>query len=562
MLKSLHIENIAVVKSADIEFGGGFNVLTGETGAGKSVIIDGISMLTGAKIPRDVIRAGESYALSEAVFDGVSGALVQRLADIGVDCEDGEVIISSRLTAEGKSTCRINGRTVTKTALRDVSAMLISIHGQHDSGMLFNKSTYFDMVDAYGGCFDLRGEYFEIYSALEDYRAKLSSVSLDAQQKARRRDMLEYQIKDIDSKKLKVGEEQALEGERLRLANIEKINKHVNFASRVLSGGERGGDVAYMLQRAAESLTKISDVLEGAGELAERLTQISYEAADIADDVAALSDDDAGDVDARLDKIESRLEAIASLKKRYGADIAAILEFRDRAVAELDMIELSDENAEQYRQKIAELEGKARAVGQKLTERRALAASEVSAKITEVLAYLDMPKVKLCVSVTPSRELTPNGCDVIEFLVATNPGEPMMPVSEIASGGEMARIMLAIKSVINEKDGVGCAIYDEIDTGISGKTSRKIGIKLHSIARGAQILCVTHSAQIATLADRHYLISKREVEGRARTSVRLLDYSERVEEAARILGGINITEAQRQAARDMLADAEQIRTQK
>lgn len=562
MLKSLHIENIAVVKSADIEFGGGFNVLTGETGAGKSVIIDGISMLTGAKIPRDVIRAGERYALSEAVFDGLSESVAARLADLGIESDDGEVIISSKISEDGKSTCRVNGRSVTKTVLREIAALLISIHGQHDSGMLFNKASYFDMVDAYGGCSDLRARYDEIYSELTDFRQKLESVDLDAQEKARRRDMLEYQINDIDSKKLKVGEEEKLEAEKLRLANIEKINKHVNFASRVLSGGERGGDVSYMLSRAAESLMKISDVLDGASALAERLTQISYEAADVSDEVKALVDDDAGDVDAKLDKIESRLDVIASLKKRYGADIAAILAFRDKAVAELDLIELSDENAEQYRLKIAELCAKARQVGQMLTERRSRAADEVSHKITDVLSYLDMPKVKLCVSVTPSCELTPNGCDVIEFLVATNPGEPMMPVSDIASGGEMARIMLAIKSVINEKDGVGCAIYDEIDTGISGKTSRKIGIKLHSIADGAQILCVTHSAQIATLADNHYLISKREVEGRARTSVRLLDYEERVEEAARILGGINITEAQRQAARDMLADAEVLKAQK
>ena len=561
MLKSLHIENIAVVKSADIEFGGGFNVLTGETGAGKSVIIDGISMLTGAKIPRDVIRAGERYALSEAVFDGLSAAVTARLAEMGIECDDGEVIISSKITEDGKSTCRVNGRSVTKTALREISAMLISIHGQHDSGMLFNKTSYFDMVDAYGGCAGLRGEYGEIYAELCDYREKLSCVDLDAQEKARRRDMHEYQIKDIDSKKLKVGEEETLESERLRLANIEKINKHVNFASRVLSGGERGGDVAYMLQRASESLSKISDVLDGAGALAQRLTEISYEASDIADEIKNLVDDDAGDVDAKLDKIESRLETIASLKKRYGIDIAAILEFRDRAVRELDAIELSDETAEQYRQKIMELEAKAKAVAKKLSEKRIDAAREVSLKITEVLSYLDMPKVKLCVSVTPSRELTPNGCDVIEFMVATNPGEPMMPVSDIASGGEMARIMLAIKSVINEKDGVGCAIYDEIDTGISGKTSRKIGIKLYSIAHDAQILCVTHSAQIATLADNHYLISKREIDGRAHTSVRLLDGEERVEEAARILGGISITDAQRQAARDMLADAATLREQ-
>ena len=292
-----------------------------------------------------------------------------------------------------------------------------------------------------------------------------------------------------------------------------------------------------------------------AAQLADRLMSVSYEVSDIADEVSSLISDDASDVDARLDKIETRLEVIASLKKRYGKDVKSILEYRDRAAQELDDIVLSDEHAEEYRQKVRELEGKAWEVAKDLTEKRSKAANEVSLKVMEALSYLDMPNVSLEVNVTPAAELTPNGCDVIDILVATNPGEPMMPVSEIASGGEMARIMLAIKSVLNEKDGVGCAIYDEIDTGISGKTSRKIGIKLLDISKKTQILCVTHSAQIATLADGHYLISKKEVDGRARTSVRLLDSDERVLEAARILGGIKITEAQRQAAYDMLADA-------
>ncbi len=555
MLKNLHIENVAVVKRADIEFGEGFNVLTGETGAGKSVIIDSISMLAGMKVSRDVVRAGEDFAFSEAVFDGVSDKLKSKLCELGIECEDGEVIISARLTADGKSSVRINGRSVTKTALREVAESLISIHGQHDSGILLNKAAYVDMVDAYGDCMAQREEYYEVFASLEEVSRRLNAIDMDAEEKVRRRDMLEYQVNDIDSKKLKIGEEESLESEKLRLANIEKINKHKNFAYRVLRGGERGGDVAYMLTRAADSLSKLSDVLPDAAGLAERLTQISYEASDIADEVNNLSDDDGGDVDARLDKIESRLETIASLKKRYGKDIATILEFRDKAAAELDDIELSDEHADEYRKIIKELKDKAIKAAKALTQKRIAASAEVSDKIMNVLSYLDMPKVKFRVSVTPADELTNTGMDVVEFLAATNPGEPMMPVSDIASGGEMARIMLAIKSVINEKDGIGCAIYDEIDTGISGKTSRKIGVKLHEIADGAQILCVTHSAQIATLADRHYLISKREMDGRAHTSVRLLGHGERVEEAARILGGINITEAQRQAARDMLADA-------
>ncbi len=552
MLKSLHIENIAVVKSADIDFDAGFTVLTGETGAGKSVMIDSINMLTGAKVARDVVRTGEDFALSEAVFDGLSHEAEEKLSELGIDAEDGEIIVSCKLSSDGKTVNRINGRSVTRTALRDISKQLISIHGQNDSKVLFNKNAYYDLIDSYGDIFSERDAYRDIYRELEEVKRKLSALDTDEEEKARRRDMLEYQIKDIDSKKLRDGEEEALEAEKLRLKNIEKINKHISFADRVLSGGERGGDVSYMLARASESLNKISDVVPSAAPLAEKLMDMSYEVSDIADEVKALSDTDGEDADKKLDKIESRLEVISSLKRRYGKDIKSILEFREKAANELDGIELSDENAERYRQEIKALEERARNAASILTEKRARAAENASRGIMEVLSYLDMPKVKFSVNVEKTDSLNSHGGDKIEFLAATNPGEPMMPMSDIASGGEMARIMLAIKSVLNEKDGVACSVYDEIDTGISGKTSRKIGLKLHSIAEGSQVICVTHSAQIATLADNHFLISKKEIDGRAHTNIRLLSYEERVEEAARILGGINITEAQRQAARDML----------
>ena len=552
MLKSLHIENIAVVKSADIEFKDGFTVLTGETGAGKSVMIDSINMLTGAKVSREVIRTGEDFALSEAVFDGLSDTVCERLSELGIEPEDGEMIVSCKLNSDGKTVNRINGRSVTRTALRETSKALISIHGQNDSKVLFNKNAYFDLIDSYGELFAQREAYGAIYKSLEDVKHKLSAIDTDEEEKARRHDMLEYQIKDIDSKKLKVGEEEALEAEKLRLKNIEKINKHISFADRVLSGGERGGDVSYMMSRAAESLNKIADVVPKAATLAEKLIEMSYEVSDIADEVKAISDIDGEDADAKLDKIESRLEVISSLKRRYGKDIKAILEFRNRAAEELDGIELSDENAEKYRKEIKLLENDAHKAAEILSEKRSEAAKKASKSIMDVLSYLDMPKVKFYVEIQKASELNSYGCDKIEFLAATNPGEPLMPMSEIASGGEMARIMLAIKSVLNEKDGVSCSVYDEIDTGISGKTSRKIGVKLHSIAQSSQVICVTHSAQIATLADNHFLISKKEIDGRAYTSIKSLSYEERVEEAARILGGINITEAQRQAARDML----------
>lgn len=552
MLKFLHIENIAVIKSADVEFSSGFSTLTGETGAGKSVIIDSINMLIGGKVTRDVIRAGESYALSEAVFDGIEGSLAERLAQYGIEADEGEIVLTHKMSTEGKSNLRVNGRTVTKSTLRDVGRLLISIHGQNDSRVLFDKNAYIDMVDSFGECMVEREAYSEIYREMDIYKRKLREISTDEEQKARERDMLEYQIKDIDSKKLKDGEEEALEAEKLRLGSIEKINKQVNFAVRALQGGEKGASASYLLSRASDSLNKIADVIPEAAALAEKLMDLSYEVADISEQVEAFCDDGGEDIDARLDKIESRLDAISSLKRRYGRDIKSILEFRDRAVARLDDIVLADEHAEEYEKRIRALEGQAKIAAKALSEKRKSAAALASEKIMETLTYLDMPKVKFEITLTKTEDFTPSGCDKIEFMVATNPGEPMMPMSDIASGGEMARIMLSLKSVLNEKDGVGCAIYDEIDTGISGKTSRKIGIKLREIAKDSQVICVTHSAQIATLAHNHFLISKKEIDGRAHTGIRLLDREERIEEAARILGGINITDSQRQAARDMI----------
>lgn len=552
MLRSLHIENIAVVKRADIDFCGGFTVLTGETGAGKSVIIDGINMLLGAKVSGDIIRNGESFALSEAIFDSLTEDIIEKISDLGIECDDGEIVLTCKLGTDGRTSVRVNGRAVTKSVLREMSRYLISIHGQHDSHILFDKNSYVHLIDSYGRLESDREKYSSVYKELEGYRKKLRDLNSDEAQKEREKDMLEYQIKDIDSKKLREGEEEELEAERLRLGSIEKINKHVNFAYRVLQGGEKGASASYMLSRASESLKKISDVVPDALPLAEKLLDMSYDISDIAEQVKVFACGDGEDPNKKIDRIESRLEVISTLKRKYGRDIKAILEFRNRAVARLDEIAETDERASEYEDKITELENEAADLALDLSKKRKAAGLEASEKIMEVLLYLDMPSVRFNIEVNASADLNPSGCDKIELMVATNPGEPMQPMREIASGGEMARIMLAIRSVLNEKDGVGCAVYDEIDTGISGKTSRKIGIKLHDIAKETQVICVTHSAQIATLADNHLLISKKEIEGRAQTEIRLLDREERVEEAARILGGINITEAQRQAARDML----------
>lgn len=553
MLRHLHIENIAVVKSADIDFHNGFSVLTGETGAGKSVIIDSVKLLTGKKVSRDLIRSGENYVYCEALFDGIDGELENYFSSLGAECDDGELLISVRLGCDGKTLSKINGKTVTKTTLKSIGERLISIHGQKDSNTLTDESEYIRILDSYADTDEKRAGYSVIYSEMRRLEKALASLMCDDALLRREMDMLVFQIKDIDSARLRPGEEEALEEELKRLENAEKINKHVKLSYKILKGAESGG-VISLLDRASGALSGISSVIPEAGELSEKLSDISYEIDDIAERVCGFSEDFDGDITERLDKIQSRLEKINKLKKRYGENIEKILGFRDSAQSRLDEIEMSDERTEEYKAQISEKRAEAEMLAKELTKIRTSAAADASRKIEDVLEYLDMPGVKFEINISAAQELTESGQDIVRFLVATNPGESKKPMADIASGGELSRIMLALKSVINQKDNVGCAVYDEVDTGISGRTSRKIGLKLRQISGDSQVICVTHSAQIATLADTHLLISKTEKDGRAYTTVKPLDTDERINEAARILGGINITEAQRQAARDMLAD--------
>lgn len=552
MLRSLHIENIAVVKCADIELGTGFSVLTGETGVGKSVIVDSLKLLSGSKVSRELVRSGEQGAVVEGLFDSLSEGAAERLGEIGITPDDGEILIRYTLSAEGKQTVRINGRQVTKGIAREVGQLLISIHGQNDSKVFFDRDSYVEMLDSFAKDQAELAEYRECYAELDEYRKRLRAVTEDDSSKQRERDMLEYQIKDIDAKKLKIGEEEALTAERSRLGDIERINKQVKFSYKILQGADKGGAAAYLLSRASASIGQLSGAIPEMTELSEKLLDLSYEVTDIAERIKEFEDDSDEDPTERIDRIESRLEAISGLKRRYGGSIEEILAFRKKAQERLDEIENSESLAEEYREKIKISEKKASEAAKLLTEKRNLAASQASEAVMEVLSFLDMPKVSFSVRVSERDDFCPTGRDHVEFMIATNPGEEPKPMASIASGGELSRIMLALKSVMNQKDGVGCSVYDEIDTGISGKTSRKIGLKLLDIAKESQVICVTHSAQIATLADSHFLISKEEIGGRSHTSVRLLHGEERVEEAARILGGINITEAQRQAARDML----------
>ncbi|MBO5757651.1 MAG: DNA repair protein RecN [Clostridia bacterium] len=552
MLRSLHIENIAVVACADVTFESGFCVMTGQTGAGKSVIVDSIGLVCGAKGDRELVRSGQSTACVTAHFTELADAHIKALDALGIACEDREVVLQRTLSADGKSTARINGRTATLGMLREASAHLISIHGQDDNRLLSDLAYHMEMLDAYAALGEQRAAYAELYAAYRALCEKRDALIRDAGERLRTVEMLTYQINDIASLKLKAGEEEALIEKRNKLQNTEKVQKQVRFSTKLLTDAGSNGSVSYLLERSAASMNALAAYVADAAEVGEELIDLSYRVKDLSDRIAAYAEELDDDPVAMLDKIEDRLEAISKLKRKYGGSVDAVLAFLENAKARLEEIEGSDELCEQYDAQIAEIHASAMNLALQMSEKRERAAEKAAGQIAEQLSYLDMAGVRFRIAVARERELGAAGIDRVEFMIATNPGEPLSSMVRIASGGELSRIMLAIKCVMNQKDGVPTTIFDEVDTGISGKTSRKIGIRLSDMAQKQQIICITHSAQVASLGDQHLHIRKEERDGRAFTSVAELTGEERVAEVARILGGIKVTEAQMQAARDML----------
>ena len=553
MLTSLHIENIAVIRKADLELDKGFSALTGETGAGKSMIVDSINLLLGNRTSREIIRSGEEKATVSAIFEGLSGAVAEHIQEMGFEVEEDAVMLSRTITTDGRSQTRLNGRVITQAMQREIAGLLISIQGQSDSQSLLQKARHRELLDAYGTSKDALADYRVAFDELKKCRKEVTALSQDSAEKLRLCEMLKYQIEDIDAMKLKDGEEEALVKERDRLSNLERINKQTNTICRLLRDAEKGN--AYDVIRRAETvLASLDGLVDDTDGLCARLSFAASEIEDVAETVRSYMDDDCEDPTARIDRIEGRLEGIAKLKRKYGADVAAVLKFRAEAAARLDALETSDERLAELQGQLEALEKAAQKKAELLRQKRREAAKVIVEQVTASLAFLDMPKVRFEIAINPC-ELCEHGGDDIEFLIATNPGEPLLPLSKIASGGELSRMMLALRSVLNDHDGVDTVIFDEIDTGVSGKTSRKIGIKLKQTAKtGTQVLCVTHSAQIASLADNHYQITKHERDGRAETDVQLLNPEERVNEIARILGSIEPTEAQRNAAREMIEE--------
>ena len=557
MLLSLHIENVAVIKSVDFDFSSGFMVLTGETGAGKSIVIDSINLLLGGKGERELIRHGETYAMVSGLFGELSQYTVDRLSELGIKADDdGVILIQRTLSADGKNKIMLNGRSISLAVLKSAMPYLVSVHGQSDTANLINSKNHIELIDVYAGSADLLTEYREAYSALESVRREKAEIVKKAREGERIKEILAYQINDIDSAKLHSGEEEELVEKKVKIKNSEKITKNSEFVFKALKGSERGS-VSYLLDRSATALSRLSDVVPNYGEYSERLRDMLYQVNDIAEEVYAQLDGLDDDPTATLNEIESRLDKISKLKRKYGFTVDEILSFRERAYAEYEALENSDEVIKNLTKKEKEAYEKALELANELHGIRVEYAKTLEEKVKETLEFLDMPKVVFFASIKESfqggeKQLNRDGSDAVEFYISANRGAEPQPLSKIASGGEMSRIMLALKSVIADKDGVPTVIYDEIDAGVSGKTARKIGIKMLSLSENTQLFCVTHSAQIASLGDRHFLISKSDVNGATETSVRILDREGRISELSRILGGIDVTDSQRAAAEDML----------
>ena len=557
MLISLHIENLAVIKCLDIDFSRGFTVMSGETGAGKSIIIDAISLLLGAKADRELVRTGESSAMVSGLFGELSDIALSSLSDAGVSVdEDGSILIQRTVSSDGRSQIRINGRAVTIGVLRAVTASLVAIHGQSDTVSITDPEKQLELIDIYASNQALLLEYKEKYSRLEAIRTEIEDVTKKISEGERMSEILKFQIKDIDSAALQPDEEDALIDKKVQIKNSEKIAKNAGFVFKALKGSEKGS-VAFLLDKSITALEQLADVVPSFKEYAETIRDMLYKAEDIGEEVYAVIADMESDPTEALNKIESRLDKISKLKRKYGLTVGDVLAFRDDAQAQLDMIENSDEVLKKLERDEAVAYKDALAVAELLHANRLNAAKTIEVSVKETLEFLDMPKVVFFADIRTEvkgerKVLNRFGLDNVEFYISANKGADAQPLGKIASGGELARIMLALKSAIADKDGISTVVYDEIDAGVSGKTARKIGIKMLSLSDTSQLFCVTHSAQIASLADTHLLIKKREVDMHTETSVYPLDNDGRIAELSRILGGINITASQREAACDML----------
>mgnify|MGYP004612532123 FL=1 len=547
MLSLLHIENIAVIECADISFDRGFNVLTGETGAGKSIVIDAISAILGERAYRDMIRTGTERASVRAVFTEVPE--FPWFAENGVEY-DPETVISREIHLDGKNICRVNGTLVNVSCLHKLGIQLINIHGQHDSAALFDEENHLAFLDAFADNDKQRASYGERYEAVAKLRREISALTMDEGEKLRRMENLKYQIAEIEKAELEPGEDDRLEERRKVLQNAEKLSNGMETAVECLYGGEDSDGASGLLAQAEYALARLSRFSDSFAALHDRVSDLMYQVQDAAEEVRDARDSLSYSAE-ELEQIESRLDVIHKLRRKYGTTCEDILEYLDKAKKELDEIEFADDKLERLKKNLKKAEKEAWDAALALRENRQQAADTMSKRILSELAQLDMPRVQFACRFTET-ELTVNGADAVAFYMSANAGEALKPLSRVASGGELARIMLAMKNVLAEKDQVATLIFDEVDTGVSGRAAQKVAEKLRSVAVHKQVLCVTHLPQLAALANTHLLIAKSERDGRTYTSVTPLDLEGRKRELARIIGGANITETTLKSAEEML----------
>ena len=555
MLELLHIENIAIIEAADIVFERGFNALTGETGAGKSIVIDALSAVLGQRTSRELIRTGADKAFVGATFSGVDPELT---APLGISPEeDGTLLLQREIHGDGKNVCRVNGRPVTVGQLRALGARLLNIHGQHDGQQLLDEEQHIVYLDSFGKTESLAEAYGVKYKHFTDIRRQIAALQMDEAEKARRVDTLQYQIEELRRAKLKRGEEEELSSRRGMLRNGEKFLDAVAGADYALNGDESGGGALSALHQAQDALGAVRHLDDGFDALYQRLGEAYSEVYDI----AATVEDKRGELDVspgELDRVESRMDQLYRLKKKYGATVEDMLEYLRRCTEELAQIEDAGDTLARLEHELSGAEKAARQAANALSDARKASAERLTEQILSELRQLDMGKIRFAVDFA-EKPLDGDGVDTVRFLMSANVGEELRPIHKIASGGELARIMLAMKNVLSEQDHVGTMVFDEVDTGVSGRAAQKVAEKMARISRRKQVLCVTHLPQLAAMADTHFSVEKGERNGRTYTEVRRLDREQRRQELARLTGGSHVSQTMLDGAEELLTEAEKFR---
>ena len=563
MLSLLHIENIAVIESADIQFDQGFNTLTGETGAGKSIVVDAIGAVIGGRTSRDLIRTGAKSALVNALFTALPELPWFTENGLTPD-EDGNLMIQREIQPDGRNVCRLNGRPITVAQLRALGRQLLNIHGQHDGQQLLDESCHLDYLDSFGGTAPQLEEYRNAFHAFNAIRREMSALEMDEAEKARRIDSLTFQIGELERAELRPGEDEELTQRRELLRNAGKLIDAVERAHFALSGDESQEGAASLIEEAEDAMVTAGDMSPQAAALAAQLSELRANADDLAEQVRDLR----GEFDfepGELDEIESRLDVIYRLKKKYGSTVEEMLDYLERSRRELDDIQYSTDTLARLEKRRDKALKEAQKKAQLLSQARVQAGEALQNRIQTELAQLDMPKVRFQAEFQPKGGefgLDETGMDEVQFLMSANVGEDLKPIQKIASGGELARIMLALKNVLAENDQVGTLVFDEVDTGVSGRAAQKVAEKLADVARSKQVLCVTHLPQLAAMADTHFSVEKGERKGRTFTQVETLDRQRRKEELARLTSGEHVTVASLESAEELLDAAERYKKKK